>query len=802
MKIASTRSVIACCLSLFIVACGGGGGANDRGSDTPNPPPPASTEPQTTVAARVMALPARAMITQVVGADKGSRLGTDGSVQLKVSSQAPLILALSEQNDIVLASTSSATSLELDAQSTAIALVRLMLDQLPENATEQSVAALITGDARFPVLANQIDQAIAAQRVPGRSAQVLETAHLIAKSVSEHRNVVAAALSSSDMDDVESPLPYRFPGQLNNVFVTGGLVNVYNHSLLFWDATSSKANGDALPGARTVLLTPAEPGAIIRSKLPLWTPPAGQPLPNDGERAFRLTVAQSPESRRRSILMLYQSSIKFLVGAVPGAPEACFAELATALLDRDLGDLAAKPDSGLLLEYMRGAGAAAAQALFTARLTAASSTVCLGPEWNLRRAELLRKLVPVAARLNLLANAVAAFETATDAVTLVARAQAITRQWTAAATVRVCVAGGAVANCADKFVFEENGDLIFLEGAQQIIKVAALDVRGNAVLMPASVRFASDGGAGMVDAVTGRFTAGTRPGATVVTVADEATGVSAKRTVFTERGVLSPQELLLSPNGASGAVRLTAQNGGAIVTSGVALSWASQDGAVASLLAGEGASTGLLFPKASGTTAVIVNNPVSGAFLSATVRVASNEFILEAVPRHPDQPATLGCTSFVNNNGNGQYSAELCASSDNALVRCVGAGCTPGRFYVAVASSTLRHSFNCVFPISCQRDTATQENFGIDPALSASFSVDQIGKTWLELGNGGWRSPWNSISPVAPPSLIMRNIVITDASTAYYGVPYNESVQLDVVMRFYDRQEGKYYDRAVNMHLP
>jgi hypothetical protein len=786
---------------LALTACGG--------HSRPAPPDDtsAATEAQTAVVVDVGVPAARALISNISGANGPLPFDGRTAVATATADDFPLVVATNAANEIVLASFQRDTQLALNSVTTAGALVRLLLGDRPAPVTEQEWMRWIAEDAGFGPLVATIDAALAAGRTPGSDDAVAAALAPIADRIMVRSETPTAATRLLAVSDVVSPLPYTILSlPIGDLRVTGGLLNVHNSTPLTWSASTTTYAGQPLGAADAppVLLPAIDFAGWVLAHAPGWIAPAGVTLAADGDRAFYLTVGQTDASRRKNLVDLLGAALGLVAQlGIGNAPGTCTTELVQALMGNQLVQLAAAPDGEQLQAFLVSAGASAQIKVFSNNLVGTPPRLCPGQQWLAHRNELLRKLVPLAGRLMLIAR-VAKIATNTSKIFMLGgRAYWMKTYWTRQVPVRVCVAASAIANCASRFEFEDGPDLTLLEGAQVPLGVLAFDANGRRTPVPSSVRFRSDSPDITIDAVSGTARAASRPGAASITVTDAATNVQQTATVKVDGGRLDPATLQLEPSGASGNILLVASSGGPIKTGGVALTWAIADPAVARLLAADGAATGIVFPQQPGDTTVVVNNPVSGKILSTKVSVGSGSFAFEVVVRVPGASGELGCTHYDNTNGNGDYSYDVCGQYNDARFRCVGSGCTVGRFYVAIAQSRLIINTNCIFEFdTCAPRTDVQEVYGIDPAATAAYTPEAARAWWFNLSDGGWVKAWPSVSDIGPNMSITKNIVIRDASTAYSPVGYVESARLELIFRIYDRERNTYLDLPLTSSIP
>ena len=190
--------------------------------------------------------------------------------------------------------------------------------------------------------------------------------------------------------------------------------------------------------------------------------------------------------------------------------------------------------------------------------------------------------------------------------------------------------------------------------------------------------------------------------------------------------------------------------------------------------------------------------------LSINVTEVLGDYAIEVAQIHPGFGSEISCALTVGYstriNSNSIFTAETCTSNKSAVIRCIGSGCTSGRFFVSILVSRLSMDESCVFPSNpyCLPTTHVQENYGADPIAAAAYIS---GPFWYGLGNGGWVKAWPSISSIRPNVTILRNIVI-DTNTGDNNASYMSRANLDIVYNVYDSINGSYSQYSLAVTVP
>lgn len=187
-------------------------------------------------------------------------------------------------------------------------------------------------------------------------------------------------------------------------------------------------------------------------------------------------------------------------------------------------------------------------------------------------------------------------------------------------------------------------------------------------------------------------------------------------------------------------------------------------------------------------------------FGSVEINIGGADFRFEVA--ESGSGAGTSCTPVTVDYGGGQYTADRCGTDKSAVIRCVGTGCTKGRFYAAVSSSLLVFNVKCIFHVGgCEDRIDTQKNYGVDAVGTQTYALGS--PYWFALDpNGQWNKVWPSQSPINPGNvLIYRNVMVTKPQSEY-GLALLSSASLDVGFRIYDTTKGTYTDMGITVTQP
>jgi hypothetical protein len=304
----------------------------------------------------------RATITQVNTFIDSAAFGTV-DVPVAAGSTDTVALALNDADTIVLAAVQLVDGkLVLGADSTALALVRIVFGPEPEGITVAQLNAAIRGAADYPALVAAIDAALAANVPPSTAPPVLQqVAAVMQQAIAILKNAVGNAQAAATKRRqalpetvAELPLPYSLlgtTGSTPSVHLTGSAINtvsLVNSLPIYWDAA---ANGT------TVSLPPSALTSVALGLISPWLGPSPVDVPDAGGPAFTLKLFQSKGSRKENISSVARGILKLALDRVtkdtPAEVQCEGALLAVALASDRLDQLARSPSAENFFAYLR-----------------------------------------------------------------------------------------------------------------------------------------------------------------------------------------------------------------------------------------------------------------------------------------------------------------------------------------------------------------------------------------------------------------------------------------------------------------
>jgi hypothetical protein len=531
-------------------------------------------------------------ITEVVSPIGSGSLSS--SIQIATSqSRDSFVLALDATGRIWLAAVTSTGTTNLNAESTALALVRMAIGALPSGITASQANQAIRNTAEFPALVSLIQAALDATQAPLDSGPVVQS---MATTVRQAMNTLSAiltprasgalavaAFASTPVDPARLPafnILSNFAG-LFSVYVqgvgSGGSVNVVNASPIVWSAHSLNETGTLIPAPATedgkVLL---DANSVVRSlldKVHPWLGPPAVNLPGNSGKGLDLVVEQTVASRQENLSTILEETFIAVVPLSLG--NGCVAGLAEAMLTAEsLREFA----SGASIDFFRDAlvslGGGADDDLEGIIATCVPSLLPKTREVG-RFARLVAKsLIGLAA--------VQAFD---DAATLMAKVVLTATHWNTHRDVAVCM--GAVGlfgtpeiqNCVKKFQFE-NPAPILVPNARFTPGITALAAGDVPTGLPIGVTHISSDMAQAVVTVltpqdgtpqTGKLVAN-EVGSTTITVRDPFTGTEGNYPVTVALPVVKPEVVKMGV-GQAMSLSLMDSAGNLVITDGSGLTW-------------------------------------------------------------------------------------------------------------------------------------------------------------------------------------------------------------------------------------
>lgn len=493
----------------------------------------------------------QALITEVVAPTANASFGAPLPLTAAAAGSDQPVLALDRGGHIVLAAMATGTVAAMDADSTALALVRLAFGALPADRSAAAFNADIRATASFVVLSAAVQQALAAGQPPGLNPEVQQ--HLMATQSAIGAQAVKRAAAGSLatkralatlptpwVEDLEKQ-PYKLVPDLvtGSVFVaspefTEAQLGVVNATPLYWSVTPREADGRSFPSAPASssrqLLQPMDLGDRLLgnldgrtgSVLVDWlTRMEQQAVAVPQGRHFQLLVAHDRAALYANLLNLLFESVA--LGFPLAEPQSCREALGQVLLTSELQGLLVDPTSEQLVKYFETFFTSDfwSNYLNVAQVSALRTHCFPGSVVGIAQRFLTAKvkfLVPLMSRLN-------ALTTAVSMVSLIDRTI-----WTVStvgkrSTVGLCADATRIVNCATRFAFQP-AQVVLAPGAEYTAQYDALDRNDQLTGVPTVRTLSLVPPVPGFEADTGKFTASGFAEALELTVKDPATGAT------------------------------------------------------------------------------------------------------------------------------------------------------------------------------------------------------------------------------------------------------------------------------------
>lgn len=411
-----------------------------------------------------------------------SRGSAIAGVPVPAYAEKEVALALDANGDIRAAGLagSGATAL-IDADSTAIAVVMLLVDRAKGISLEQLVGA-IRRSTSFSGLKEQVSLSMARNQPLAESQALLRLASLVAADAVASAPVQGTNTVRSRVvipPSVTSPFPFTIvyvPKTAGTITIDGdGLLT--NTTALAWSVRSFNYSGAQLGDPSESKIFPASGsvfGRIVGSQIMM-------PIQDQG-RTFKLRVALDPRAIRTNLDDIIKESAWELAGQVAGAarerfPASCAATLAANVsLVPKIGALAEEPNSDNFVAVFE---TAVIPALKNEASVGPLAKTCFG---DARIGEF------IAAKTKWLVRAVAAAEVATmGLVGVYEKMWTLSQAWGRREERVVCIdRTGQVTNCAVKFTVAQPNFRMFA-GDYFVPVLRAFDQQGLETGIPANI---------------------------------------------------------------------------------------------------------------------------------------------------------------------------------------------------------------------------------------------------------------------------------------------------------------------------
>lgn len=636
------RTILPGVMMLLVAACGGGG--ETSGGPNGSTPPVVNLASTTVTVDGSVPLPVANVIAEVMSPVDSGQLSS--SIQIVTTGgHDSFVLALDAAGKIRLAAMSSGGLTTLNADSTALALVRMAIGTLPPGITASQVNQTIQSTAEFPALMTLIQGALDTTQSPFDSGPVVQS---LATTVRQAMGAIVALVAPASVTSapsvlafaspsVTTPLPFKIVSNIASLFSvyifstgSGGSVNVVNASPIVWSAHSLDETGRVIPSSSTedgkALLGSNTVARSLLDRVHPWLGPPAVNLPGNSGKGLDIVVEQTTLSHKKNLEEILQSAFATVVPINLG--NECLNSVAKALHTAgSLDDLAKSTTFDAVKDALLSArdGDNAELEGVIAR--------CI-PSLSPKRTEVGRFARLVTKTLVRLAG-VQAFD---DAATLVAKVVLTATNWNIPPkAVAVCMAESglsstpSIQNCAAEFMFE-NATPILAPNARFTPRITALTSGGVPTGLPIGITYvSSDSVQAVVTVVTppngGRQTGelvANGVGSATITARDPFTNTSGQYTATVVRPRITPGVVRMGV-GQSMTLSLTDANNQLVITDGSGIRWTSSDETRVALgpFSSGSTNTATIIARAPGRVTITVTNPVLLSPITAEVEVTA-----------------------------------------------------------------------------------------------------------------------------------------------------------------------------------
>ena len=356
--------MLMCSSALLVTGCGSDKNNTDTANNYPNP---ATSTAQVTFADTVPAQ-TKTKIKEIV-----SPVGTSlvSSNHISTTQKETLVTALDEKGEIRLAGITTATQpLQLNAESTAIALVRLAI-QVPKDVLMSDINQKIKTTDEFAKLTRLIQTSLDKGELATDSEDVLVSILTVTQQVITALKTATATKSLAQAralpikPAVESPFPFYLIDNATSSVTINQSGQLINNMPIAWSARSttylgkpiisadSDANGNiAIPPANFFNRTGnAVKDMTIFGALLNYFLANNITIPSDNNKSFELTLEQTEQTRKANIYDVYNRMILGVLDiASKNNDTKCGAAIGKTLLQGDkFKDFAVSenPDDGM-----------------------------------------------------------------------------------------------------------------------------------------------------------------------------------------------------------------------------------------------------------------------------------------------------------------------------------------------------------------------------------------------------------------------------------------------------------------------
>lgn len=581
-----SRALLLMFLSLAVSSCGGSGG--EGGPIGTGGAPPTATLSSTTVSLDSSVPPAIASaITDVLSPTSAGTI--PGSVQIEtIPGSDAMILAMDASGELRLAAMTSGPTTTLNADTTAVALVRIALGALPSGVTAAQANQEIRGAPEYAALVSAVDQAIKSGLTPLADPAVANSVIVVTGQVAEAferqvRPASSAALAYAT-PRAQPPLPFTLVsgvGGVGKVYLDGvtsaGEVELVNSMLIAWAASSLDESGHEIAVPHNLL--PVSLWSALKDTLHPWLGPSAIAVPGNGGKGMDVKIQQTDQTRLINDVGLMTDTVKLTLSLMgsQGLFDKCVTGMGSALLkSEEMQAMAAEPTMESFLAYLKSIKSQSPDKFHSLFVD------CIPRGKGLARlfmGELSKQL-----------SGLAQIRKAYDAVSLIAKAKQVYDHWSdEPRLVAVCLGQGlfrlTVADCAKEFRFA-NPNPVLVPNARYTPNMTALTEGEKITAIPVGVVHESSDAAEAVVKVlndqTGTLVA-SGTGTATITARDPFTGAKGSYPVTVVRPVIKPGVVKLGI-GQTITLSLTDQAGNSVITDQSGITWASTDDSIVQVL--------------------------------------------------------------------------------------------------------------------------------------------------------------------------------------------------------------------------
>jgi hypothetical protein len=294
---------------------------------------------------------ATAAITSIVSPLDSQAPGKPVFVPISANAGESLVLATDANNNIVLASLLTTTSVNLSATSTALALTRILMGALPATASGSQINAAIEATNEFPNLVSLVTAALAANTSAATSTEVftsigvvisqLPATVLATLSLEKRPRVLAAAapVVQPSITTTQSNIVTTTAGGtvIGAVSISGassdGGAEASNSTAIAWSLASATTSGQLLCAPGTPASTNDPDCAVLLPRTALLTNASNalsggsvstEEIGGNGA-AFNVTLEQNVVSKTANVSQIAEDIVQAILGIVSAGTDAPYA---------------------------------------------------------------------------------------------------------------------------------------------------------------------------------------------------------------------------------------------------------------------------------------------------------------------------------------------------------------------------------------------------------------------------------------------------------------------------------------------